>query len=291
MVMKILSHKLEELPNLKYNTLITVECDYCHQSFHKTSKVLGINIKRGTEHLFCNRTCLNKFTNQNTKRTIHQCKLCGNDVIRRESQVVDSGNVFCSHKCSATHSNQVRYKDHNYKIKITKPKVFKPKLPYNCEQCNKEVLRSEYQISKNKNGFVFCSRSCRMTHQNLNNKKKYGCRKSKAEIYLSNLIKDKFPNIILSENDRSILPSKLEIDIAIPERKLAIELNGPVHYFPIYGENRLKTCQNKDILKQQEIVQLGWSLLAIDVSRLNSKKKTEQFLVEYFESVISPLLK
>lgn len=114
--------------------------------------------------------------------------------------------------------------------------------------------------------------------------------KSKPEIFLSNLIRSTFPELLFTENDRTILPSKLELDIYIPSMKLAIELNGPIHYFPIYGQEKLERCQNKDILKQKEIVDARLNLLVIDISRLNSKKKSEKFLTDYFESTIKPLL-
>jgi len=71
---------------------------------------------------------------------------------------------------------------------------------------------------------------------------------------------------------------------------LAIELNGPVHFFPIYGEERLKKCQNRDILKQQEIQQKNINLLIIDISRINSKKQTQIFLNKYFIEIIKPIL-
>ncbi len=262
MIMKILSHKLEELPKLKYNTLITVECDYCHKSFQKERKIIGRNINRGSKHLFCNPKCLSEFRKIAPKKQ--------NNILKVK---------FIRNK--------------NFKVKVIQPFISKTvKYKYNCVQCKKEILRTEYELSKkkNKNGLVFCSRSCRMTHQNLNNPKKYSCRKSKAEIYLFELIKRDFPNLIVLENDRTILKSKLEIDLFIPEFKLAIELNGPVHYLPIYGEDRLKKCQNRDLLKQQEIHQIGLALIAIDISRLNSKKKTQQFLDEYYISHIKPIL-
>lgn len=176
------------------------------------------------------------------------------------------------------------------KVKIEKIKTKKIKCICYCERCKKEILRSKTDLIKNKNGLVFCSKSCRMTHQNLNNTKKYSCRKSKAETYLLNLIKNDFPTLYITENDRTILPSKLEIDLFIKDFNLAIELNGPVHYFPIYGEDRLRKCKNKDLLKQEEIHNLGLSLIVIDISRLSSKKKTKEFLFEYYQSTIKPIL-
>ena len=41
----------------------------------------------------------------------------------------------------------------------------------------------------------------------------------------------------------------LEVDIAIPSLKLAIEWNGIVHFKPIYGKRKLKKIQFKDAEK------------------------------------------
>jgi YHS domain-containing protein len=274
--------------------MITVECDFCHSQFQKQRKILGISIKRGQQHLFCNQKCLHLF--KSTKKE-YLCSECQKPIFKSNSEINKSKNLFCSQTCSGKFNNRIRYKNHVYKNNkkekiITKkiPKLLKLKHSRNCEQCNREIFRTDYQLSKSKNKLTFCSRSCRMTYQNLNNAKKYGCRKSKAETFLSNLIKFDFPNLVFTENDRTILPSKLEIDIFIKSKNLAIELNGPVHYFPIYGQERLDKCKNKDIQKQIEISQLGLNLLILDISRLNSKKKTEQFLIEYYQSTIKPIL-
>lgn len=287
--MKILSHKIEELSSLKYNTLVTVECDFCHKHFQKLRKTIGINLKRGSKHLFCNGKCLAGFHHKQSSVSC-QCLRCGG-IFERNRGNIKSSKTFCSLKCSSEYNSKLRIKK-GKPVKIPRVRHTQITCICTCGQCNKEINRSRNDLSKshNKNGLIFCSRSCRMTHQNLNNPKKYGCRKSKAETYLCNLIRTDFPNLTLTENDRTILKSKLEIDIFIKEFKLAIELNGPVHYFPIYGEDRLKKCQNRDLLKQQEICNLGLAMIIIDISRLNSKKRTEQFLNEYYASHIKPLI-
>ena len=305
--MKLISHKLEEIPTLKYDTTIKVECDYCNSEFYKSLHTLKINIKRGNPYLFCNQICFHKFKKHSNKH-LH-CMECNQDVVRSKSQIVKSGNVFCSTKCAAIYNTRIRTKNHIPKQKpprqlyfqlkqtlttgvMSEVKCYNPsvKCICNCEQCKVELLRTKYELLRNKNGIVFCSRSCRMTYQNLNTTKKYNCRKSKAEIFLSNLIKSEFPTLNISENDRTILPSKLEIDIYIQDYKLGIELNGPVHYFPIYGNDRLIKCQNKDVIKQMEMNEIGISLITIDISQLNSKKKTEEFLLKYYTQYIKPVL-
>jgi hypothetical protein len=104
------------------------------------------------------------------------------------------------------------------------------------------------------------------------------------------MIKQDFPALDLIPNDRSFLSSGLEIDIRIPKAKLAIELNGPVHYLPIYGDDRLAKVKSKDAYKLIEIHERGLNLLVLDISRLNSKKRQRVFLERYYQSDIKPLL-
>lgn len=314
--MQILSHKLEELHNLKYNTLVSCQCDnpQCNKVFTKQRKFLLCDIKRGRKNFFCCRQCVNEYHSGGSKGEIFYCIKCHKEVLRRPSRIEKSGNVFCSRKCSGNYNvHKNRWKNHVKKIQIKQPKqlflglrqcsktkeikFFKCKRVTivclcNCAQCNKDLARTKSDLSDghNKNKLVFCSRSCRMTYQNINNPSTRFCNQSKPEKFLFNLIKTDFPLLDIEQNNRKLLPSKLEIDILIPKFKLAIELNGPVHYFPIYGEDKLKNCQHKDIKKQQEIHDMGLSLLVLDISRLCSKKKTTIFLTEYYISHIKPIL-
>lgn len=110
-----------------------------------------------------------------------------------------------------------------------------------CEQCSKSFFKQRSKMSP-KN---FCSNSCSAKY---NNKLKRKSKRSKCETLLYQLIKIKFPNLTILPNDKTMLEG-LEVDIAIPSLKLAIEWNGIVHFKPIYGEEKLKSIKKIDATK------------------------------------------
>jgi hypothetical protein len=156
-----------------------------------------------------------------------------------------------------------------------------------CANCKNTFRKHGVELKRTR--AHFCSRSCSAQH---NNKlKKFGAtRRSKAEDYLCKLMRQDFPDLTLVQNDRSLLPSGLEIDIFIPSLKLAIELNGPIHYYPLFGESKLKKIQAADVQKQLEIQLLGCDLLVVDISAYGYFKKAKAMLEEYYSSQMKPLL-
>jgi hypothetical protein len=135
----------------------------------------------------------------------------------------------------------------------------------------------------------FCSRSCAARYNNRHKNLGVG-RRSKAEDYLISLIRRDFPSLEIIQNSRALLPSGLEVDILIPQSKLAIELNGPVHYFPLFGKQKLARIQAADISKQIEIETMSYNLLVIDISKTGYFKKVQLMLNKYYFNQVQPLL-
>ena len=132
--------------------------------------------------------------------------------------------------------------------------------------------KKKNQILKTKNNF--CSKSCATTYNNKN--KTFGTRRSKLEIFIEEqLIKD-FPSLTFYFNSKKFIES--ELDIYIPELKLAFELNGIFHYEPIYGENKLEKIKTNDNQKIINCFKQGIELCIIDTSTckyLNIKSKNK----------------
>jgi very-short-patch-repair endonuclease len=60
-----------------------------------------------------------------------------------------------------------------------------------------------------------------------------------------------------------VLGSQLEVDMFLPEIKTAIEIDGPSHFRPIWGEDKLQKQQNADTVKQGLILGQGFTILRI----------------------------
>ena len=99
------------------------------------------------------------------------------------------------------------------------------------------------------------------------------------EKWVEGQIKTTFPILTVKFND--IKTIDLELDIYIPDLKLAFELNGIFHYKPIY-KNYLKTIDN-DQKKIQRCIDKGIKLIVIDISE--QIKFTEQSSYRYFNHI------
>jgi very-short-patch-repair endonuclease len=84
---------------------------------------------------------------------------------------------------------------------------------------------------------------------------------SKTERHLKNKLEEIGVRVEFHKN--VIASSKLEIDLFLPELKTAIEIDGPGHFLPIWGEEKLQKQKNSDIIKQGILLKTGYAVLRI----------------------------
>jgi very-short-patch-repair endonuclease len=158
--------------------------------------------------------------------------------------------TFCTNEC--------------YKESLVKPKRF-------CKNCNTE-LTSKWAKD-------FCCRSCSAS---FNNKKRdYGYRRSKLEEHIEQVI-SKASNKIVLFNDKTVIGS--ELDIYVPELKLAIEIQGIFHYQPIFGEDKFDSIKRNDAEKRKKCKELGITLVEIDT------REQEQFSISSSKKYVDIIL-
>jgi very-short-patch-repair endonuclease len=85
---------------------------------------------------------------------------------------------------------------------------------------------------------------------------------SKLEKYLLNaLIKDNIK--VQFHKEQTLLNTKLQIDLFLPESNIAIEVDGPSHFEPVWGSESLKRNKKYDAKKEGLILGKGWKLIRI----------------------------
>lgn len=153
-----------------------------------------------------------------------------------------------------------------------------------CKQCNKPILKvkSEYK----KSNLSFCSHSCSAIYSNSH--KTTGTRRSKLEFWLETNLKSIYPALEIFYNDTKTIG--VELDIFIPSLKIAFELNGPFHYEPIYGLEKLNNTQKRDKQKTLTCANNGIELCVIDTSKQKYfKEKTSQEFLKIITCIIDKL--
>jgi len=183
---------------------------------------------------------------------------------REVSRKRRSKHFFCSRKCWYDHSHE--------RGSVTTP----------CQNCGLEISRKKSQFENWPNHF--CSKSCSAQHANA--KRKWS-RRSVAETALYDHIKERFPELEILPNDKTMLEG-LEVDIAVPALKLAIEWNGAVHFKPIFGNDKLASIRSRDQRKLEIASREDVNLIVIADPDCSAEILTKA--IEDVEEIILSLL-
>jgi very-short-patch-repair endonuclease len=85
---------------------------------------------------------------------------------------------------------------------------------------------------------------------------------SKLEKFLLNkLIKD--GHSVDFHKEQTLVNTKLQIDLFLPKYNIAIEVDGPSHFAPVWGEDSLARNKSYDQKKEGLIIGRGWYLIRI----------------------------
>lgn len=108
---------------------------------------------------------------------------------------------------------------------------------------------------------------------------------SKLEKYLlDKLINDGYR--VTFHQEQSLLTTKLQIDLFLPTMNVAIEVDGPSHFLPVWGEEVLQ--KNIEYDQKKEGLILGKGLALIRIKQLNDFSKTR---AEILYNKLFPILK
>lgn len=213
-------------------------------------------------------------------------KILTNKIEYENARSKDLISLECQH-CLKTFQVQKKYVKYalktNKQINFCNQKCYynhqKTGEEINCNYCNKLIYKRKHELNENKSGKLFCSSSCAASYNNTH--KQYGHRRSKIEQYLETKLQQLYPDILFCFNQKDAINS--ELDIYIPNLKLAFELNGIYHYEPIYGQEKLNRIINNDQRKFQACLEKQIELCIIDISKLSYFK--EKNVIPYLEII------
>lgn len=278
-----------EIVNLKSRDVVQLQCYNCNDSYHhakhrfqsyhqkwkSTGKLTGC---------FCSHKCSVDYFHKNC--TIEKkCDFCFNSFERNIKQCNKSEKHFCSQSCSAKYWNGIRYPIKNRKL--AKKRIPKIPVELECSNCSKLFYRKYLQPNKTKKRF--CSKSCQAIYanKNWNRSSRFGINKSRCETILKDIILKSFPDLEILENNRTIVTGGLELDLFIPSKKVAIELNGPCHFIPLFGSEELQKTQHKDLLKIKYCQENNIKFFVVNIMGIKNQTNT---LTEVFDNQIKPHL-
>lgn len=78
---------------------------------------------------------------------------------------------------------------------------------------------------------------------------------------------------------------KFHVDIALPDDKIIIEVDGPTHWSPIYGDDELRKVQDKDSQKDKTLTSMGWNVLRVQDSSGSTTRARFVRVLEQVESI------
>lgn len=201
-----------------------------------------------------------------------ECTHCGKEFLVIKKQITferkhnKGAYRFCSPRCKNLHEGSIHL--------------------VKCEQCGKEFTKGAANINNTKHNF--CCKSCAALYNNAH--RNYGYTRSKLEVYIEQQLLELYPQLEMKFNDKTAIAS--ELDIYIPQLHLAFELNGIIHYEPIYGREKLEYIQQRDENKFQLCHENNISLCIIDTSSQKYfNERSSQKYISLIKEIIDENLK
>ena len=104
---------------------------------------------------------------------------------------------------------------------------------------------------------------------------------SKFEIFVQeNLLADGYT--VEPHKDDLIAFDKVHIDAFLPDYGIAVEIDGPAHFLPIWGDEKLHNHQKKDLHKNSILLRSGFTVLRVKCLTKNVSKTK---MIEAYEKI------
>jgi very-short-patch-repair endonuclease len=101
-----------------------------------------------------------------------------------------------------------------------------------------------------------------MAHKAAQRVREVGITGSKFERYILDFLRQH--NFEVEFHKMQLIPNeKLEVDIYLPEIKTVIEIDGPTHFLPIYGDEALAKAKSSDNVKNGLVLSAGYWMIRV----------------------------
>lgn len=299
--------------------LIKLICAECNKEFEKSDYSIRAELKKNSNHkFFCCKKCVYAYKTV-LKRVKVNCAFCKKENETDENDLKRSVKFFCDKKCYDLY-RKIPLEERREVVDLVCPQCNNPfrlfkrsyeqrkregaknnycsskcsseaqrndyskEFTVKCDYCNKDVIRTGRQLKLTK--FHFCNPSCKGSY--FARIHSLGEKRSLLEFKLEQHIKNCYPNLKYIVNDRDVLKG-LELDFYFPDINFAIEVNGPAHFTPIYGDESLIKTQKHDIIKKTMCKKKHIRLLEItDIIDYN-KDNSEDIFKQYIDPILDGL--
>ena len=97
------------------------------------------------------------------------------------------------------------------------------------------------------------------------------------------MIKDSYK--VDFHKEQTLSNTKLQIDLFLPSMNIAIEVDGPSHFEPVWGDDSLKRNKKYDNKKEGLITGKGWHLIRIKQQKDFSKSRADLIYIELISAI------
>lgn len=109
---------------------------------------------------------------------------------------------------------------------------------------------------------------------------------SEIEKYIRGMLISAGYNVTIQ---RSNIGGDYEVDIYLKDQQIAIEIDGPLHFLPLFGEEKLQKTIKQDAIKNGLLLSKGIHVVRIRYASKTSSQKAKRDLWKKLESVLKDI--
>jgi len=190
---------------------------------------------------------------------------------------------------SEAQKNAIKTGTHKHPTKGTsRPQKIKEKIGHSVMKSWENLSESELSVRKEKSRQKWDAMDentkkeiLKMANQAVRETSKVG---SKLEKFLLNSLLNHGYKIEFHK-EQTLLNTKLQIDLFVTDHNIAIEVDGPSHFAPVWGSDSLSKNKKYDAKKEGLILGKGWKLIRVKQTMDFSKSRASLICSKILELI------